>query len=184
MAHSNSMNSNRMDAILPNAMPAEATESLSEEDVMAALSMTNMQAGTDLTMEDFEAAMVLVYLSDPSTQKSESLSEEDVMAALSLTNMQAGTDLTMEDFEAAKTLVSLSDPSTQNSAAFIGKSNLYPAFKVIQANETNSQHREGQHHLIAHQRQQRVKQPKDHRKAEYQKSLAKETESHREERLP
>ena len=61
------MNSNRMDAILPNAMTAEAMESLSEEDLMAALSLTNMQAGTDLTMEDLEAAMTLVYQSDPST---------------------------------------------------------------------------------------------------------------------
>lgn len=111
------------------------------------------------------------------------LSEEDLSAALALTNIQAGTDLTMEDLEAALILVNLSASSTENPVASIGELKTFPAQKQGQANETDSQRQKRRNYLAAYQRRRRAQQPEGHRKEEYRKFIAKETDSHRKERL-
>ncbi|KAF6231723.1 hypothetical protein HO173_010025 [Letharia columbiana] len=113
----------------------------------------------------------------------ESLSEEDLKAVLSLINTQAGINLTMDDIEAALTLAKISAPGTDKPAASIRKSKKNPAHKKYQAGGADSQRQERREYLAAYQHQWRARQPEGHRKAEYRKYLANETDSHREERL-
>ncbi|CAD6591718.1 MAG: hypothetical protein ASARMPRED_005567 [Alectoria sarmentosa] len=127
--------------------------------------------------------MAATLLSTMTTNAIESLSQEDLSAALALTNIQAGTDLTMKDLEAALILVNLSTSSTENPVASIGESKTNPGQKQGQANEIDSQRQERRNYMAAYQRQRRAQQPKGHRKQEYRKFLAKDTDSHRKERL-
>lgn len=113
----------------------------------------------------------------------ESLSEEDLKAVLSLINTQAGINLTMDDIEAALTLVEISAPGTDKPAVSIREAKKNPAHKKYQASGADSQRQERREYLAAYQHQWRARQPEGHRKAEYRKYLANETDSHREERL-
>ena len=161
-----------MDAILLNATTPDAFNSLSEEDLTAALSMINVQAGTNLTIKVLEAATTLLYLSTSSTSKS----------ATSINESKTSTAAT-EKLQAAMALVFLSTSNSNKSTTSVDESNQSPASNKLQATETDTHHQRHRDYLAAYQRQRRAKQPKGYRKVEYRRFVAKETKSHRAERL-
>lgn len=85
-------NGKRMMAIPLTAMTTNAIESLSQEDLTAALSLTNTQASTDLTIEDIQAALTLIKMSTSSTDRlGESIRESNHSPA-SNKGQASGTD--------------------------------------------------------------------------------------------
>lgn len=161
-----------MDTIWLNATTPDAILSLSEEDLAAALSLINVQAGTNFTMKVLEAAKTLSYLSTASVpQSATSINESKTSIAAT------------EKLEAAMALVFLSTSNSNKSTTSIDDSNQNPASNKLQATETDTHHQRKRDHLAAYQRQRRAKQPKGYRKAEYRRFVGKETKSHRAERL-
>ena len=127
--------------------------------------------------------MLATPLTSMTANEIELLNKNDLNAALSLTNTQESTSLTREDIEAALILVNMSTSSTDKPTTSTHRSNDSSISKAGQASETVSQHQERRKHLAAYQRKWRAKQPKGHRKVEYRKYIANETDAHREERL-